>query len=138
MAAILRLNLCIHVGHTTFSLSSCRHTRLMSCSHLISRVFLALKQRYRASSLELSTFDDAAPIKKSRFIQTYHKARKKTLNTQVIWAGWAAAELSPWNPQKALQSSLVFWPVTPPSQATSQAPSQQPIIITPQKPQEVY
>ena len=101
-------------------------------------IFSALKRRYRATVLELSTLDDAAPVKKSRFIQAYCKARKETFSSRVIRAGWTATGLSPWNPQKALQSSLVLRPVTPPKQLPSQQSSQQQPITTPQKPQDVH
>lgn len=52
-------------------------------------------------------YDDTGPVKKIRFIQFYDQARKYTLTTRNIQAGWRGAGLVPYNPQKMLNSKQV-------------------------------
>jgi hypothetical protein len=101
-------------------------------------MFSVVKSSYRAQIRNLSALDDAAPVKKERFIQCYNKARLKGLSERVIRAGWRAAGLVPYNPGLVLNSSQVQTrPMTPP------APPQ-PIYIgnellaTPQRSQDLY
>ena len=88
-------------------------------SHVLQPLDLApfsvLKSRYRAEIRALSALDDAAPIKKERFVTSYNKARDEGLSERVIRAGWKAAGLAPYNPNKVLQSSQILGrPTTPP------------------------
>lgn len=88
-------------------------------------VFSPLKTRYRKSIADLAHLDDTTPVKKQRFIHCYSLARVEALTPRVLRAGWKAAGLFPWNPQKGLQSSQVKQlvqkrAVTPPEQSTLQ------------------
>jgi hypothetical protein len=44
-------------------------------------------------------------VKKWRFIQAYQKSQTETFTPCALRAGWAAADLFPWNPNKILNSS---------------------------------
>lgn len=101
-------------------------------------VFSPLKTSYRRGIADLACLDDEAPVKKQRFIQCYKQARVEALTPRVLRAGWKAAGLFPWNPQKGLLSSQVKQPlqarpVTPPAQLSSEI-----ICRTPQSSQELY
>jgi hypothetical protein len=71
-------------------------------SHLLQPLdlapFSAIKSRYRSQIQALSTLDDAALVKKERFISSYYHAREEGLSERVIRAGWKATGLSPYNP----------------------------------------
>ena len=69
--------------------------------------FCPIKSKYREQIAELAYIDDAAPIKKHRFIKYYHKAREEGLTARVIKSGWRASSIYPWNPRKGLESSQV-------------------------------
>jgi hypothetical protein len=60
-------------------------------SHLLQPLDLApfsvIKSKYRHQIQELSLIDDAAPVKKERFISSYHQARVNGLSDRVIQAG---------------------------------------------------
>ena len=89
-------------------------------SHLLQPLDLApfsvLKSRYRNEIRALSALDDAAPVKKERFVVSYNKAREEGLSERVIRAGWRAAGLCPYNPAVVLLSSQVnSRPLTPPT-----------------------
>ena len=60
-------------------------------SHLLQPLDLApfsvIKSKYRHQIQELSLIDDAAPVKKERFISSYHQARVNGLSDRVIRAG---------------------------------------------------
>ena len=100
--------------------------------------FSVLKSEYRARIRALSTLDDAAPIKKERFISSYHQAREKGLSERVIRAGWRATGLCPYNPSIVLNSSQVSArPITPPSPAQPQPPAYQ-SFSTPRRAQDLY
>jgi hypothetical protein len=99
-------------------------------SHLLQPLDLApfsvLKSRYRDQIQALSALDDAAPIKKERFVVSYNKARAEGLSERVIRAGWKAAGLYPYNPDAVLLSSQVTGrPVTPPAASQPLAISEQ-------------
>lgn len=88
------------------------------CSHVLQPLDLApfsqLKRSYRQQIEELSFLEDAAPVKKIRFVRYYNEARKEAFTPQYIKTGWRAAGLYPWNPQKILRSSRVTQtPATP-------------------------
>ena len=111
-------------------------------SHLLQPLDLApfsvLKSRYRDQIRALSALDDAASIKKERFVVSYNKAREEGLSERVIRAGWRAAGLCPYNPQLVLSSSQVNGrPVTPPPTQASAAASES-IFNTPRSSQALY
>ena len=58
-------------------------------------VFSPLKTRYRQIISDLSYLDDAAPIKKQRFLQTYKLARIEAFTNRVLRGSWKAAGLFP-------------------------------------------
>ncbi|RYN70635.1 hypothetical protein AA0119_g13691 [Alternaria tenuissima] len=111
-------------------------------SHLLQPLDLApfsvLKSRYRNEIQALSALDDAAPIKKERFVVSYNKAREEALSDRVIRAGWRASGLCPYNPGLVLLSSQVTGrPVTPPP--TSQASATLELLFTtPRSSQALY
>jgi hypothetical protein len=111
-------------------------------SHLLQPLDLApfsvVKSRYRNEIRALSALNDAAPIKKERFVTSYNKAREEGLSERVIRAGWKAAGLCPYNPQLVLHSSQISGrPSTPP--ATDQdAATLEVVFNTPQSSQALY
>ena len=115
---------------------------LAHASHLLQPLDLApfsvLKGHYRAEIKALSALDDAAPIKKERFVVSYNKAREEALSERVIRAGWRASGLCPYNPGLVLLSSQVTGrPTTPPP--TSQASAASDLIFTtPRSSQALY
>ena len=78
-------------------------------SHILQPLDLAsfsvVKSRYRDQIRALSSLDDAAPVKKERFISSYHLAREEGLSERVIRAGWKATGLSPYNVEMVASSS---------------------------------
>ena len=111
-------------------------------SHLLQPLDLApfsvLKSRYRAEIKALSALDDAAPIKKERFVASYNKARDEALSERVIRAGWRASGLCPYNPSLVLHSSQISGrPTTPPAPSQPSDPSNQ-LLSTPQSSQALY
>ena len=111
-------------------------------SHLLQPLDLApfsvLKTRYCNKILALSALNDAAPIKKERFVTSYNKAREEALSDRVIRAGWRATGLCPYNPGLVLLSSQVTGrPTTPPPTQASAAASES-IFNTPRSSQALY
>jgi len=111
-------------------------------SHVLQPLDLApfsvIKSKYRKQIQELSSLDDAAPVKKERFVTCYHQARTEGFSERVIRAGWRATGMVPFNPDQVLLSSQVSGrPSTPPKVITPQSPSQI-IFKTPQKQQDLY
>jgi hypothetical protein len=114
-------------------------------SHLLQPLdlspFSVLKNRYRQELRELAALDDAAPIKKDRFIQLYQQARGAGLSPYTIRAGWKASGMVPFNPDKVLHSSQVR---QPPSTPTQPKPTYQPsnsseyMPATPTRAQDIY
>jgi DDE superfamily endonuclease len=111
-------------------------------SHVLQPLDLApfsvAKSSYRHQIQELASLNDAAPIKKERFITCYKNAREAGLTERVIRAGWLATGLSPFNINKVLNSSQVSQrPTTPIPQ---QQPQYQPqsFFSTPQGPRDLY
>ena len=106
-------------------------------SHILQPLDLScfgvLKSRYRSQLLALSSLSDSAPIKKSTFLELYHKARKEGLTEHNIRAGWKACGIVPWSPQKVLRSSQVKrTEMTVPKTLTSQrTPTDLTVIRTP-------
>lgn len=86
-------------------------------------VFAPLKSRYRKEIVDLACLGDASPVKKRRFIQAYQKARAATFNNErTLRAGWSAAGIFPWNPDKTLNFSQVHRTTRPPSPPPSPPP----------------
>jgi hypothetical protein len=111
-------------------------------SHLLQPLDLApfsvLKTRYRNEIRALSALDDAAPIKKERFVISYNKAREEALTERIIRAGWRAAGLCPFNPSLVLLSSQITGrPVTPPAASQASTISEQ-VFNTPRSSQALY
>lgn len=111
-------------------------------SHILQPLDLApfsvLKSRYRARITALSAINDAAPVKKERFIKAYTKAQLAGFTILVIQAGWRAAGIYPYNPDRVLLLLQISGrPITPP--AAGQAPYiLDSIFRTPQRPQDLY
>jgi hypothetical protein len=111
-------------------------------SHILQPLDLApfsvVKSKYRHQIRALSLIDDAAPVKKERFISSYHNARIDGLSERVIRAGWRATGLVPYHPELVLSSSQVSdRPTTPP--ATIQPVEISDLIYhTPQRSQDIY
>ncbi|KAI1001924.1 hypothetical protein K3495_g6281 [Podosphaera aphanis] len=85
------------------------HTLKMSlCRYPLDLAPLSVvKSMYRQEIQALASIDDAAPVKKERFITSYHKARIEGLSGRVIRAGWRASGLCPYTPELVLQSNQV-------------------------------
>ena len=88
-------------------------------SHLLQPLDLApcsvVKSSYRDAIRAFSALDDAAPVKKERFVTSYNLAREEGLSERVIRAGWKAAGLVPFNKKLVLNSSQITGrPSTPP------------------------
>jgi hypothetical protein len=100
--------------------------------------FSVIKSSYRCQIRDLSALDDAAPIKKERFVIYYNEARIQGLSERVIRAGWRAAGLCPYNPDLVLSSSqMTTRPTTPPATCTS-TDILDTVFQTPQRSQDVY
>ncbi|KAI1004119.1 hypothetical protein K3495_g4093 [Podosphaera aphanis] len=87
-------------------------------SHILQPLDLApfsvLKSKYRNQISDLSALNDAAPVKKERFINFYYRAREEGLSDKIIQASWKATGLVPFNTERVLQSSQVLQqPCTP-------------------------
>lgn len=113
-------------------------------SHLLQPLdlcpFAQLKDRYRRAINELASLDDAAPVKKERFIACYKLARDDRLTPKNIKAGWKASGIYPWNPRKALRSSQLI-SQSAPTQSTTQSTAQPEtpgIITTPKRARDLY
>jgi hypothetical protein len=99
-------------------------------------VFAPLKSKYRSQIAALASLDDAAPVKKQRFISCYHLARLETFTPRVLKAGWIATGIHPFNPQKGLNSSQIQ---APKSRLATPPPIQQPFLFnTPKSSQHIY
>ncbi|KAF2687501.1 DDE-domain-containing protein [Lentithecium fluviatile CBS 122367] len=68
-------------------------------------VFSVVKSKYRNQIRDLASLDDAAPVKKERFISYYHAAREDGMNERVIRAGWKGTGLVPYCPGRVVESS---------------------------------
>lgn len=111
-------------------------------SHILQPLDLAsfgsIKGSYRRQIAQLSSIDDAAPVKKERFIRCYKEARDQGLSPLIIKAGWRASGLVPFNPLKVLSSSQVVGrPVTPPSSQNRDKQVSFGILRTPQGPRDI-
>ncbi|KAF1996932.1 CENP-B protein, partial [Amniculicola lignicola CBS 123094] len=87
-------------------------------SHVLQPLDLApfsvIKSSYQRQIQELASLDNAAPIKKERFIACYYQAREEGFTECIIQAGWQAAGICPFNISQVLNSSQVSQrPTTP-------------------------
>lgn len=57
--------------------------------------FSPIKTSYRNQIADLASLENSAPIKKTRFIEYYAKARVEGLTERNIRSGWRAAGISP-------------------------------------------
>jgi hypothetical protein len=115
-----------HGSHTPIDFMwECRENKIhllylpAHASHLLQPLDLApfsvVKSSYRDAIRALSALDDAAPVKKERFVTSYNLAREEGLSERVIRAGWKAAGLVPFNKKLVLNSSQITGrPSTPP------------------------
>ena len=69
------------------------------------RIFVFIKVKYRSFIHDLFYLDDAALIKKYRFVQYYKKTYKNILTSIIIKNGWRAAGVVPYNSFKRLNLS---------------------------------
>ena len=100
-------------------------------------VFSVVKRFYRNQIQELSHLDDAAPVKKERFITAYYNAREAAITGRVVRAGWAAAGICLLNIERVINSSQVAQrPVTPPRQ--NQAQTAKSHLSTPHGPRNLF
>jgi hypothetical protein len=100
-------------------------------------VFSVVKRFYRNQIQELSHLDDAAPVKKERFITAYYNAREAAITERVVRAGWATAGICPLNIKRVVNSSQVAQrPVTPPRQ--TQAQTAKSYLSTPRGPRDLF
>lgn len=67
--------------------------------------FASLKAHYRHELLEISYLDDAAPIKKQRFIQAYQRIRERAMSPTILKSGWKATGLVPYDRSKGMNSN---------------------------------
>ena len=94
-------------------------------SHILQPLDLApfsvLKSAYRDQIRALSLIDDAAPVKKERYIYSYNQARIVGLSERVIRAGWRATGLVPYNPDSytTIIISNIYTPKDPTSSYTT-------------------
>ena len=100
-------------------------------------VFSVVKRFYRQQIQALSYLNDAAPVKKERFITAYYHARERAITERVIRAGWATAGICPFNIDRVVNSSQISQrPITPPRQ--NQPQPAQSYLSTPHGPREVF
>ena len=100
--------------------------------------FSSIKIRYRDSIADLTTLNDSASVKKSRFISLYYKVREEGLTERIIWNDWKTTGIAPWNPEKALQSSQVKQPPPSRPQRKWAHSMERDLLDTPAKSQQLY
>jgi hypothetical protein len=111
-------------------------------SHLLQPLdlspFSVTKCKYRQQIRDLSWLDDAAPVKKEKFLHYYCLARTHGLSLPVVLAGWRATGLVLYNPELVLSSSQVRTrPVTPP-RALEPIHIDNLVCTTPHRSQDLY
>jgi hypothetical protein len=111
-------------------------------SHLLQPLDLApfsvVKSRYWNKIRALLALDNAAPIKKERFITLYNKAREEGLLERVIRASWKAASLCLYNPQLVLNSSQISRRLSTPPITSQDAAISEAVFNTPKSSQALY
>ena len=101
--------------------------------------FSAVRLKYRGQIADLASLNDAALIKKYRFIKYYHKAQKEGLIARTIKSRWRTSSIYPQNPRKGFKSSLVKNKALIEALSFKQANSDQfNTIATPKKPRDMY
>jgi hypothetical protein len=113
------------------------------CQPLDLSTFSVVKSRYRQAIADLALFDDAANVKKERFLALYNMARNGRLTKANIEAGWRATSIHPYCSREALESSQVTRPTIPAISTTAISmtpPSQRNLCIikTPQKHRDLH
>ena len=114
-----------------------------NCPRVAHRRFHTKKQNHLALCRNhisaLASLDDAAPVKKHRFIKYYHLAREEGLTPKTIKSGWRASGIYPWNPQKGLRSSQVKTKaITNPPSPPSPNHDDIDVLATPKSHHDVY
>ena len=100
-------------------------------------VFSLVKRFYRQQIQALSYLDDAARVKKERFITAYYHARERAITERVIRAGWATAGIWLFNVDWVVNLSQVTQrPVTPPRQNQPQPTKS--YFSTPHGPRDLF
>ena len=97
-------------------------------------VFSVVKKFYRQQIPALSFLDNAAPVKKERFIAAYHKAKENGVTELIVRAGRAAAGICLLSIDRVVSSSQISRrPVTPPCANQFQLPVES-FLSTPRAP----
>jgi hypothetical protein len=111
-------------------------------SHILQPLDLApfsvVKSNYRNQIRALASLDDAAPVKKERFVQCYNMARDQGLTERVIRAGWRATGICPLNIGMVVGSSQVQQRPSTPEHRKQPLSLIDTLYTTPQKPQDFY
>jgi hypothetical protein len=105
--------------------------------------FASVKSRYRAEIANISFLDDAAPIKKRRFLECYQKIREEAMAPRITQSGWKATGLYPFDRSKGLNSSQlrIQQPSERPRTPTQPKTTQNlidPLLQTPKNQRNVY
>jgi hypothetical protein len=69
--------------------------------------FGPLKAHYHAAIAKVAVLDDSAPVRKTRFVNEYEKARNNILDRRIVLGGWKSSGLYPWNPESVLRSDWI-------------------------------
>lgn len=105
-------------------------------------IFSSLKATYRAAVNFHSQLDDTAPVKKQQFLNYYRDARDNALSLRNIRAGFRAAGIVPFNPQKILSSPFVLSDRNDPLPQRATSPDRaiisQQVIQTPKSRRDLY
>ena len=111
-------------------------------SHILQPLDLAgfsvVKSKYRRDIAALATLNDAAPVKKARFIECYNRAREAGLSSKIIKAGWKATGLSPYSPAKVARSAQLTGRAITPPPAVPPIYMGEIVLRTPKKPHDIY
>ena len=97
-----------------------------------------IKSSYRRQIQELASLDDAAPVKKERFITCYYKATEEGFTERVIRVGWQAAGICPLNINHVLSSSQLSQRPTTPTHQQQPQQQLQSFFSTPRVPRDLY
>ena len=142
-----------HASHVSIKFMQLAYLHRVWCYYLLPHashalqpldiaVFSPLKRAFRSLVAFENKFDDFEPVKKVTFLLQYERARTHSITPSNCGAGFQAAGIYPWDPQKVLSSSWVLQP--PPERP--QTPPQPPTIAssrlwdsskTPRGPQDV-
>jgi hypothetical protein len=111
-------------------------------SHILQPLDLApfsvIKSNYRDQIRALASLNDAAPVKKERFVLCYNRARETGLSKKIIRAGWRATGICPLNIELVAGSSQVQQRPSTPEHLRQPLSPINTLYTTPQKPQDFY